>query len=389
VDGAGRSDGVGPGERGAGGEGPSRAPDPGGPPAAGGTDLGGPPATGGTDLGGPPAAGGTAAGGTAAAWRSHLTAARPVAAWALVAPLAVWLALRVSGVGAGTWIETLVVFTPYVALASVVGLVVVALLRVRAALVATGACCLGYALVMAPLFAPGPRPSPAPTGPELRVMTVNVLYGWADPDQVVELVDDQDVDVLGVQELTPEFHEALLDAGLDDRLPHRVVDARPGPSGTGLYSRHPVARTDHDVAGRHENPTASVSVPGARPVEVTVVHPVPPVGADGRADWRATFRTLPRPDGRTVRLLLGDFNATLDQPTMRDLVGDGYVDAADAEGRAWVATWRSRFPLALAIDHVLVDRDVAVERVAVRDVDGSDHRALVAALRLPAAGPED
>lgn len=309
-------------------------------------------------------------------------------AWALVVPLAAWLALRFSGVGRGTPVETLIVFTPYVGLASVLGLVVVAVLRVRAALVAMGACCVGYALVMAPLFVAGPRPAEAPTGPELGVMTVNVQFGWGDPERVVELVDGRDVDLLGVQELTPEFHERLLAAGLDDRLPHAVVDARPGAAGTGIYSRHPLARTGDDVAGRHENPTARVRVPGAGPVDATVVHPVPPVGAAGRADWRATFRTLPRPDGAAAHVLLGDFNATLDQPTMRDLLDDGYVDAADAEGRAWVTTWRPDVPLPLAIDHVLVDRSVGVDRVTVHGVDGSDHRALVADLRLPEAADD-
>lgn len=337
--------------------------------------------------GGAPLAGQlVAAGGPARGWLQGAAALRPVAAWGLVAVLSGWLAVRITGLGAGTWLETLIVFTPYVALASVVTLVVVALLRVRAALVAAGVCCAGYALVMVPLFVSGPGPSAAPTGPDLGAMTVNVQYGWADPERVVELVDSGDVDLLGVQELTPEFHERLLAAGLDDRLPHMVVDARAGAAGTGLYSRHPAIRTSHDVAGRHENPTARIRVPGAAPLQVTVVHPVPPVGTAGRADWRATFRTLPRPDdGTAPHVLLGDFNATLDQPTMRALLDDGYVDAADADGRAWVPTWRSRFPLRLAIDHVLVDRSIAVDQVTVHGVDGSDHRAVIARLRLPAA----
>jgi endonuclease/exonuclease/phosphatase (EEP) superfamily protein YafD len=242
-------------------------------------------------------------GGPAGAWRRWAALARPVGAWGVVAVLAGWLAVRVSGVGAGTWVETVIVLTPYVALASVVGFGVIALLRERAALVASGACCVAYALVMAAVRG-RPRTFGELAGPDLQVMTVNVQFGWGDPERVVELVELSDVDLLGVQEVTPAFHERLLAAGIEDRLPHSVVDDRPGSAGTALYSRHPVDRTGDHVAGRHENPTA-----------------------------------------------LG-------------------------------------FAPPLALDHVLVDRSIAVDGVSIHGVDGSDHRAVVADLRLPAADDE-
>ena len=40
--------------------------------------------------------------------------------------------------------------------------------------------------------------------------------------------------------------------------------------------------------------------------------------------------------------------------------------------------------VALTLDHVLVDRAVGVDAVSGHDVAGSDHRSLVAVLRLPA-----
>ena len=83
-------------------------------------------------------------------------------------------------------------------------------------------------------------------------------------------------------------------------------------------------------------------------------------------------------------MLIGDFNATVDQPTMRALLDDGYTDAALARGRGWEPTWRpSGIGPMLTIDHVLVDEATAVDDVSVHDVPGSDHRALVATLRLP------
>lgn len=319
-------------------------------------------------------------------------ALRPAAAWVLVALPALWLVVRASGLGAGTTVETFIVFTPYVAFASVVALAVVAFLRVRGAAVVAGVCCAGYGLVMAPLFVAAEGPSPTPTGPELRVMTSNVQFGWADAARVVDLVEQNDIEVLGVQELTPAFHRLLVAEGIEDALPHGLVDARSGASGTGLYSRYPVERVGSEapgasIPGEHAHPTGLVAVPDAPPVQVTVVHPVPPVLSGAVNAWRETLAGLPRPDpGGIVHLLIGDFNATVDQPTMRALFDDGYTDAALARGRGWEPTWRARgFGPILTIDHVLVDRSTAVAGVSVHDVTGSDHRALVADLRLPQA----
>ena len=200
------------------------------------------------------------------------------------------------------------------------------------------------------------------------------------------------IDVLGVQELTPGFHRRLVAEGIEDALPYGVIDARDGASGTGLYSRYPVDEVGSSLAeaipGEHAQPTGLVAVPGAPPVQVTVVHPVPPVLPGGVDAWRETLRALPRPGGTggadggsvtagyagadvaagsaadsssddtpdRVHLLIGDFNATVDQPTMRALLGDGYTDAALARGHGWQPTWRSRdFGPMLTIDHVLVD----------------------------------
>ena len=328
-------------------------------------------------------------------------AARIAAAWILVVPTAGWLVVRASGIGAGTWIETAIVVTPFVAIGSVVVLAIVTALRVRPAVLAAAATCVGFGLVMAPLFAPGPHPSYPPRGPAFRVMTVNVQFGLADVDRVVRLVKDDDVDVLGVQELTPAFDEALRGAGLEDVLPHSVVEPGGGASGAGLYSRFRVRPVEDAITGRHNSPAGLVTVPGAPPLQVAVVHPTPPVGASGHAEWRDTFRSFPRPADRAleidgplgpgetgdeprVHLLIGDFNATVDQPTLRALLADGYVDAAGAVGRGWVMTWRFPRTPPLAIDHVLVDEDTRVLGVEVHGVTASDHRAVVATLHLPA-----
>jgi endonuclease/exonuclease/phosphatase family metal-dependent hydrolase len=130
-------------------------------------------------------------------------------------------------------------------------------------------------------------------------------------------------------------------------------------------------------------PEATLHVPGAPAIRVKAVHPVAPL-RDDVAVWLDGMRSLPRatPDG-AMRMLIGDFNATLDHDELRHLISSGYVDAADATGKGLHGTYPARRRLRLAIDHVLVDRRARVTGFDVHLVPGSDHRAITATIRLP------
>jgi endonuclease/exonuclease/phosphatase (EEP) superfamily protein YafD len=97
------------------------------------------------------------------------------------------------------------------------------------------------------------------------------------------------------------------------------------------------------------------------------------------------MRTLPIPGSGPVRVLAGDFNATLDHAALRAVLRTGWADAAQRTGRGLSWTWRPlRLPWPrLVLDHVLVDPRIGVAAVALEPVPGSDHRALVADLVLP------
>ena len=86
-----------------------------------------------------------------------------------------------------------------------------------------------------------------------------------------------------------------------------------------------------------------------------------------------------------VRVLAGDFNATLDHVGLRRLLNSGYVDAADQVGAGLNPTWPSGalWPPPVAIDHVLVDDRCPVDTFSVVDVPGSDHRAVVSRFVVP------
>jgi endonuclease/exonuclease/phosphatase (EEP) superfamily protein YafD len=203
----------------------------------------------------------------------------------------------------------------------------------------------------------------------------------------VALARRSDADVLSVQELTPELADRLDAAGLAELMPGRVLVARSGGGGVGLYARVPL--NPHAVIMRTMNPSpvGSAQLADAPPVDLVAVHAFPPERGDRLEAWRSDLRALPpaTPDGR-LRILAGDFNATLDHAELRRILDTGYQDAAAQVGAGLHGTWpRGRaFPPPVTIDHVLVDERLGVRAVSIHTIPGTDHRAVLAELELPA-----
>lgn len=274
-------------------------------------------------------------------------------------------------------------FTPYAALTAPVPFVLCLFLRrPRIALAAVVPAVVLLAAVV-PRALPGPR-APDPGGPALRVMTLNVYVGRADPRAVAELVAAERVDVLSLQEVTPEALAAFDAAGLRQQLPRRVDGTAPWGLGTAILSRGPIEAPRREVDRSGLVVTAATVRPtGGRPVDVVAVHPPPPLNRTRHATWRRLLRELPDGGSGRLRLLVGDFNATLDHQALRELLDRGYQDAADVAGEGLTTTWPAgrRWPPEVAIDHVLADRRAGIGRVVTRTVPGSDHRAVIADVR--------
>jgi endonuclease/exonuclease/phosphatase (EEP) superfamily protein YafD len=310
---------------------------------------------------------------------------RRLVAWLLVAVCAAWVAVRLLGVERGFPLVPLVAYTPLAAAAAVLAVGVVALLRQRVATLVTAVLAAVLVVTVAPRALGGPSEPDGPAGPRLRVLTTNMHYGAGSPEALVALVRRTRPDVLSVQELTPGLARELDAAGLAELLPERVIDPRPRGPGIGLYATVPLTRGS--APGRRRNPlaVASARIPGGPAVELVAVHVTPPFRHQVAA-WLGDIRAVPAatPSG-PVRILAGDFNATLDHAELRRLLDTGYEDAAADVGAGLRATWPRgrRFPPPVAIDHVLADRRCGVRAFSVHAIPGTDHRAVLAELVLP------
>lgn len=312
--------------------------------------------------------------------------------WLLVLPGLVWAVVRLVGLERGPLVQ-LLAFTPYVAAWSVLPLAVSLSLRQWRVAGVAAVVMLAFAWMVLPRWIGSGNPASAGSGPAIRVLTANLLFGRADPEAMLALVRDHQVDVLTLQEYTMDAEAALDRAGIAALLPYRESHPAGGGSGSAVYARFPL----HD-GGVRTNPCgflqayAIAAVPGARPVVVESAHPAAPSDMDNLDCWRADLAGQPGADDAPatpngpVRVLAGDFNSTVDHRAFRRVVGRGYRDAATTVGKGLVGTWGpydgSRIP-PVTIDHILVDRRVGVRAVSVHRIPGSDHRAVLAELKLP------
>ena len=310
--------------------------------------------------------------------------------WLVVIGLLAFALWRLFG-GEYHWLAvTSMSFTPYVMFAGVIPIVWALLLRAGIAFTVAILSVMALVAVVVPRMIS--TTAPDVTGPELTVMTVNLRVGDGDTEQVMELAQQHDVDVLSVQELTDAALDGLNASGLTDRFPHQEFKASSDASGTGVFSRMPLTVLE-PVPGRFYMPTVRLDLaePGSegRAVEFTAVHPAAPISTEHMTDWRADLEALPRAtSGEPIRILAGDFNASLDHRILRDLIGTGYHDAASVTGNGMMGTWQPVGAISGLIPPVALDRILADERTAVRHfsthpVAGSDHQAVIAVIQLP------
>ena len=301
----------------------------------------------------------------------------------LVVPAALWALLRLLGVDHGFPLAPLMAFTPYAAAgALLIAGVAVALRNWAAATVATLAT-LCLALAVLPR-AVGDGTVSADGRNTFVVLAANVHHGTADPAALIALVDRLHPDLLSVEELTPSFARELQAAGLGDRLPHSVLETHRNTSGAGLYSASPLWQLPGPNRFVFRMPRAELPLPGGGYLRVAGVHPYPPQ-PNRTSEWEEALKSLPSGGDGIPWLLAGDFNATLDQSQLRDILDRGYRDAGDVAGKGLEPTFPRQGHLIppVTIDHVLADERLGIVDYGVEELPGSDHRAVWAELALP------
>lgn len=312
---------------------------------------------------------------------------RPWVSWAVVAPVVIWAIARTFGLERGFPTVQLMAYTPYVLLLSLVILLAVVLLRQWLAFAVGILAFIALSIAVVPRELGGP--DEVSGGRPVNVMTFNLARGRADLGELRSLVESRNVDILALQEVTPEAVDGLKEIRIGQLLGNSVVATEEGHQGrfTGgaIFSRYPLEDLGQPATYSRQ-PDVLVSIPGAIPFRLRSVHPMAPAGPRTTTQWADEFDDFPSAaEAGSPWVLAGDFNATLDHQKLRDVIGTGFRDAADVMGLGIVSTWPSSFkwPLPVTLDHVLADDSIAITGYDVEAISKSDHRAVFADLVIP------
>jgi endonuclease/exonuclease/phosphatase family metal-dependent hydrolase len=247
--------------------------------------------------------------------------------------------------------------------------------------------------------------SPNPPDREIRVMSFNIHHGVGidgqlDLQRIADLVRDNEVDVVGLQEVDRHWSERsdFVDQAswLARELKMHVVyganldrdPLQPGQPrrqyGTAILSKQPILNWDNTFLPQYEGHEqrgllrARIVLRGV-PVQVYNTH-LQHNDANERIEQTAAVKELiGTPDDSVV--LVGDLNATPDAPEIATLVDD-LVDAWEEAGVGDGYTIPAGDPNR-RIDYVLTSNDVVARSAAVVTSDASDHLPVHADVLLP------
>lgn len=279
-------------------------------------------------------------------------------------------------------------------LAMLIGLVAALMVRRRGLVVLLALASIANAWSLASATGPSPAAGSAlaavaaPGTDSWKLLVVNIHLDNPDLGPLLELIERESPDVVGVIELTPHAAAAL--AVLGQRFPASAIEPRDDPFGIGVWSRLPGSRIDQVAMPPLDLPALQLHWSDPLPGSLWLVHPFPPI--DGEAThWRNAqldyVAGLIRGDVDAV--LAGDLNATPWSAAYRRLRGHtGLADSGAAEWPwpTWFGPNRWLPFLAVPIDHVLHAAAWRVRSHRVGPDIGSDHRPVIVELARASAG---
>ena len=215
---------------------------------------------------------------------------------------------------------------------------------------------------------------PAPEGPKLKILQVNVLKTRQNTEQLRQMIAREKPDLFTCAEVNPAF--SALVASLENEYPHQLVTPGTDSYRVAVASKLPFLKVEHTAFGgaRTEAVVFRIALDG-KTVDAISLHPFTPnkniKSRDGEFAAIAARFAAENPERL---MLMGDFNATPWCPAMKRLVAALKLHNA-REGRGINTTFPAVLPFLfrIPIDHVLVSANLGVASFRAGPPMGSDH----------------
>jgi endonuclease/exonuclease/phosphatase family metal-dependent hydrolase len=241
-----------------------------------------------------------------------------------------------------------------------------------------------------------PEPDFSPAEPNLKVITYNVNWGFAQPQNVVEFLSKGDADIICLQE-THDRWEAVLRTHLATTYPYSIFEDWTGAAGgiavMSRYALRNVRLLAAPAAGWFPAIRAEVETP-IGPIQLLNVHLKPPVSEEGLVTASAYYTApsvhldelrvfLSTVDTHRPLIIAGDFNENEKAKAIKWLLDQGYQDALSIYDRR-TKTWIWPTPLGIKLknrfDHIIVNSRLMCTGARVINVEASDHMPVMAVI---------
>ena len=298
-------------------------------------------------------------------------------AWSCTAVAGLLMLTQAFGWDGNNRIAALQALTPYV-IAGLIPVCVISLWLERERLAATASVIgLSGLLLAVPFAFPPSQPAPVEDASGVRAAAVNLLFSNPSVDRVADDLLDRDLDVVVFIEYTSDHEQVLEHHSLVEQFPYRLDHNDPRARGMALWSRYPIVNpqrrgaTSFGINVNIEGPDGEMRVMGVHP-------PTPVWNFDKWLDALELIGDRALNSGPPT-LIIGDLNASYWNPSFRQLLDRGFVDAHLAIGNRLGRSWPTdRFgPPVAQIDHALLDGGLVATAIEDFDVAGSDHRGFV------------
>lgn len=237
----------------------------------------------------------------------------------------------------------------------------------------------GYAVIQAhrPLQTQYPDTT---VGKLLTVSSVNLLASNRKKSDAIQTLRNVNADIFVFIEFTPEWDNAL--SGVLSDYQHAYKQAANNPFGIAIYSKYPISAARSLEFSATYKPALDVSIEhNNTEVRVLAVHPPPPVSTATWIDRNTQLATIADiAHGHQGPLIVaGDLNTTHWSSAFSQMEKSAVLFNARRGQYRIHHTWPSgQWILGVPIDHILVNRFLAVSDFQSQPLPGSDHRIVTA-----------